>query len=129
MMYRRPDTVSAAGIIVLVFAMWGIASWLLALSSADGPPGSATLDPLSRGVEGLGALGMLISGPNILRGENWARWFYAVVCAFLLFYSIEFLRDRFYTLVPAATVHAISLVLLFLPNANRYYASGAGRFS
>ncbi len=124
MMYRRPDSVSAAGIIVLVFAAWGIASWLLALSSADGPPGSATLDPMSRGVEAFGALGMLITGPNILRGENWARWVYAGVCAALLLYSAAFLQDRFYTLVPAATVHAISLVLLFLPNANRYYASG-----
>jgi hypothetical protein len=46
----------------------------------------------------------------------------------LLVYNFEFLRDRFYTLVPAATVHAISLLLLFLPSSNRYYASGADRW-
>jgi glucose dehydrogenase len=79
-------------------------------------------------VQGFGAFAMLLAGPNILRGENWARWFYAAVCAALLIYNIEFLRDRFYTLIPAAIVHAISLVLLFLPNANRYYASGAGKW-
>ena len=128
MMYRRPDNVSAAGIIVLVFAAWGIVSWLLAISTPDGPGSDATLDSTTKVVQGLGALGMLLAGPNILRGENWARWFYAVLCAALLAYSAVFLRDRFYTLIPAAAIHAISLLLLFLPNANRYYASGAGRF-
>jgi glucose dehydrogenase len=100
----------------------------LALGAPDGPAGDAGMDQMSKLVSGFGALGMLLAGPNILRGENWARWFYAVLCAALLAYSIAFVRDRFYMLVPAATVHAISLVLLFLPNANRYYASGQGRY-
>ena len=128
MMYRRPDTVSAAGIIVLAFACWGIVTWLLALSAQDGPVNPANHDVMTRAVQGFGAFGMLLAGPNILRGENWARYFYASVCAALLIYNFEFLPDRLYTLIPAATIHAISLVLLFLPNANRYYASGAGKF-
>ena len=128
MMYRRPDSVSAAGIIVLAFAGWGIVTWLLALAAPEGPINPANHDVMTRVVQGFGAFAMLLAGPNILRGENWARWFYAGVCAALLIYNIEFLRDRFYTLIPAAIVHAISLVLLFLPNANRYYASGAGKW-
>jgi len=128
MMYRRPDTVSAAGIIVLAFAGWGMITWLLALSAPESPINPANHDVATRVVQGFGAFAMLLAGPNILRGENWARWFYAVVCAALLIYNIEFLRDRFNTLIPAAIVHAISLVLLFLPSANRYYASGAGKW-
>ena len=128
MMYRRPDSVNAAGIIVLGFAGWGIVTWLLELSAQDGPAASSTHDLVTKVVQGLAALGMLLAGTNILRGENWARWLYAAICAVLLIYNIEFLRDRFYTLVPAAAVHAISLVLLFAPSANRYYASGAGRY-
>jgi hypothetical protein len=128
MMYRRPDTVSAAGIIVLGFAVWGITTWLLALSAQDGPANGGVHDSVTRAVQGFGGFSMLLAGANILKGENWARWFYAVVCALLLAYNFEFLRDRFYTLVPAATIHAISLILLFLPNANRYYASGAGKW-
>jgi hypothetical protein len=128
MMYRRPDGVSAAGIIVLAFACWGIVTWLLALAAPEGPANPANHDVATRVVQGFGAFAMLLAGPNILRGENWARWFYAAACAALLMYNFEFLRDRLYTLIPAATVHAISLVLLFLPNANRYYASGAGKF-
>ena len=128
MMYRRPDSVSAAGIIVLAFALWGIATWLMALSAPDGPTSGGTHDVVTKVVQGFGAFGMLLAGPNILRGENWARWFYAALCGVLLAYNLEFLRDRFYLLVPAAAIHAISLVLLFLPNSNKYYASGAGRF-
>ncbi len=44
MMYRRPDTVSAGGIIVLAFAGWGIVTWLLALGAPDGPANSGTHD-------------------------------------------------------------------------------------
>jgi glucose dehydrogenase len=128
MMYRRPDSVTAGGIIVLAFAAWGVVTWLLALSAPDGPAGSPTHDLATNVVQGLGAFGMLVAGPNILRGENWARWFYAALCIALLAYNLEFLRDRFYTLVPAAAVHVISLILLFVPSANRYYASAAGRW-
>ncbi len=128
MMYRRPDTVSAAGIIVLAFAVWGMVTWLLALSAPDGPAGGASHDAITNLMQGFGAFSMLLAGANILRGENWARWFYAIVCAALLVYNFEFLRDRFYTLIPAATIHAISLILLFVPSANKYYASGAGKW-
>jgi len=127
MMYRRPDTVSAAGIIVLAFALWGIVTWLMAISAPDSLAGGAQ-DAVSKVVHGLAAIGLLVAGPNILKGENWARWFYATLCAALLAYNLEFLRDHFYTLVPAAAIHVISLILLFLPSSNRYYASGAGRY-
>jgi hypothetical protein len=126
MMYRRPDSVNAAGIIVLGFAGWGIVTWLLELSAQDGPGSIGTHDLVTKVVQG--GAGMLLAGTNILRGENWARWFYAAICAVLLIYNVEFLRDHFYALVPAAAVHAISLILLFAPSSNRYYASGAGKW-
>jgi hypothetical protein len=129
MMYRRPDTVSAAGLIVLAFAVWGIATWLMAISASDGPGGGSGLDMPTRVMQGFGAIGMLVAGPNILRGENWARWFYAGLCALLLAYNLTFLRDHFYTLIPAAAIHAISLILLFVPGSNRYYASAAGKWN
>jgi hypothetical protein len=128
MMYRRPDSVSAAGLIVLAFAVWGIATWLMALSAPEGPISPVNNDVSTKAVQAFGAFGMLLAGANIFRGENWARWFYAALCAALLIYNMEFLRDRLYLLIPAAILHSISLVLLFLPNANRYYASGAGKF-
>ncbi len=125
MLYRRPDSVTAAGLIICVFAIYYGLSSLLGLSSADNSSGS--WDAISQLIQGFAAVGMLGAGANALRGENWARWFYVVLCGALFAYDVAFLRDELYAQVPAAVLRAISLALLFLPNANRYYASGATR--
>jgi hypothetical protein len=126
MMYRRPDNVTAAGIIICVLAVIGIIASLLAISAQDVQQGGTEL--LTSIVQCAGAVAMLVAGANVLRGENWARWFYLGVCGLLLVFDLAYLRDHLYTLLPTGTLCAIAMALLFLPNANRYYASGEGRW-
>jgi hypothetical protein len=126
MMYRRPDNVTAAGIIICLIAVIGLILSLLAISAQDVQQGGAEL--LANIVQCAGAVAMLVAGVNVLRGENWARWFYLVVCGLLLCFDLGFYRDHLYAFLPAGTIRAISLTLLFVPSANRYYASGLGKW-
>lgn len=127
MMYRRPGNVTFAGITVCVFAMVETVLCLLGLSAQDSP-GVTSLNAASDVVEGIAAFAMLVAGIYILQGENWARWFYLAVCALLVMYCAACLMDRLYKFVPAGILLIIVVVLLFLPNANRYYRSGANRW-
>jgi hypothetical protein len=126
MMYRRPDNVTAAGIIICVFALWSGLSALLGLSELEGA--NENMEAFNKVLMGGASVAMLVAAVNVTRGENWARWLYLVVCGALLLYDLTFLRDQLYALVPAGVIRAISLALLFLPNANRYYASAEGRW-
>jgi len=126
MMYRRPDSVTGAGIIVCVFAVLSGLSSLLGLSAQDGL--ESTADIANKVVELGAGIAMLVACVHLLRGENWARWFYLALCGALFAFDVAFLRDQLYTFVPLATVRLISIALLFLPNANKYYASAEGRW-
>ena len=126
MMYRRPDNVTGAGLIICICAVWSGLSSLLGLSSDEGL--GSTFDVANKIVQGGAGLALLVAGVNILRGENWARWFYLAICCGLFAYDLAFLKDELHALVPYAVVQFIAIALLFAPSANKYYGSAMGRW-
>jgi hypothetical protein len=64
----------------------------------------------------------------MLKAKNWARWLYAVLVlldiagtTYILVYGPSF---SVASLIRAAVLAPISLIIVFLPSSNRYFAAG-----
>jgi hypothetical protein len=126
-MHRRPVSVSVVGWLLSIVGVLGLLGAFLSLSMTDDPriqkiaEGSPVPLPVHLYVGVAGAIITFISGLYILRGENWARWFYAIWCVAGLLFGAVATADKL-LLIPGVLAQGALIVLLFLPKANAYFS-------
>jgi hypothetical protein len=65
----------------------------------------------------------LICSIGIMSGQNWARWTFVATIAVVVAFEVYLLPGKLYTLVPAMGFRLITLICLFIPDANDYFSS------
>jgi chromate transport protein ChrA len=124
-MYKPPVSLTICGWLLSVVGLLTTYFGSRSMSLSDDPTllkaAENHLLPLSvqLGLDVVLGIILFISGVNILRGENWARWFYAI-CA-ILFFIVGFVNaPEDLILIPLAIFHGTIIVFLFLPKATEY---------
>ena len=123
-MYRRPDYVTAAGVFLCLFGAFAVLDGLVNLSGSDRSLGANAPDFAPFVGLTFSAI-TLVAGINVFQGHNWARWLYAVSVFTFLVYDFTYFWGALYTLVPALVIRFLIVILLFLPDANRYFRSNS----
>lgn len=121
-MTARPTYVTAIGWLLVVFGGLSIASVALvaaAPSLLPGPPAGASAIFLNL----LSSLAELVCGYFVLKGANWARWAYLVLCILTGAYLLLDRRTDASLVVLWGVVAVLTLAGLFTPAANRFFGS------
>lgn len=114
--------------LVSVYAM-AIALWEYTPPDENSPIETVRHPDNTLAIElGIFAILFFVSGVNIAKGRNWARWLYFVTCLTRLSFEVVFLTEglyavKWYYVVSANILRALLLFLLFLPSSNHYFAT------
>jgi hypothetical protein len=126
-MYRRPASVTIIGGLLAIAGFVGMLGILWAYTPADeNSPVEALRHPDNRVaiVNAVDGLIIFVSGVNILKGRNWARWLYTLICVAALVLDLVFLREgRLFFVIIGNFVRCIFVMLLFTEESNDYFSA------
>jgi hypothetical protein len=126
MMRKRPGAVEFVAWVLALVSVYVMVKALWAYNPPDeNSPVETVRHPDNTGAIEVGIFAILffVSGVNIAKGRNWARWLYVATCLARLSLEVVFLKDpvKWYYVVSANICRALFLLLLFLPSSNEYF--------
>jgi hypothetical protein len=128
-MYRRPVYVSLAGWFLTALSVLGMLVAIHMMFLGDETQGGVDIEGTAFPNSEVAIFSLVmslltfVSSVNILDGANWARWFYTVICVFLLVLDMLTFEERnMLSVLSREIARGIILICFFLPGANEFFS-------